>query len=148
MAKSVHLWYLGAMSVLVVLAISKTVSGNKPRDLYLHQYIPFPRLRLIKQQREFSSSQCGIPLELECSSLLGPDCFSRGRSSPIKAIWPVHWVPRSFKSYSCAQITKTATIFSKFIPGVPEKPASAEHTQGLPARDAAAKVRHITNAWS
>lgn len=72
---SIYLRSVLAFGFLVVAALPISARGEKPRDLFWHQHVPFPKLRLIRQQVEFSSIQCGIPVEIKCSSLLGPECL-------------------------------------------------------------------------
>ncbi|BDA50436.1 hypothetical protein COCOBI_16-1120 [Coccomyxa sp. Obi] len=69
---------IGFAVVLVAGQDETDVAREDTGQIFTHLHIPFPKKRLLKQQKLYSTKVVGLPTEVVCSSLLGPDCFAPG----------------------------------------------------------------------
>ncbi len=83
MEGAIRLWSVVTIGFAVVLGVP-VIAGQDDTDvarkdagqIFTHLHIPFPKKRLLTQQKIYSKNVVGLPAEVVCSSLLGPDCFT------------------------------------------------------------------------
>lgn len=83
MERATLIWSVVTIVFAVVLVLP-TIEGQDEThvaredagQIFTHLHIPFPKKRLLRQQKLYSTKVVGLPTEVVCSSLLGPDCFT------------------------------------------------------------------------